>query len=49
MKAWAMNVAKKRGLAKARIALAGRIAVTLQKMWLTGEPFHWQKPGAAMA
>ena len=42
MKAWAMNVAKTRGLAKARIALARRIAVTLHKMWLTGEPFYWK-------
>lgn len=49
MKAWAMNVAKKRGLAKARIALARRIAVTLHKMWLTGEPFRWQKAGEAIA
>ena len=43
MKAWAMNVARTRGLAKARIALARRIAVTLHKMWLTGEPFYWRK------
>nr|WP_295468880.1 transposase [Mesorhizobium sp.] len=47
MKAWAMKIAKSRGLAKARVALARRIAVALHKMWLTGEPFRWQKTALA--
>jgi hypothetical protein len=48
MKAWAMKVAKSRGPAKGRIALARRIAVTLHEMWLTREPFRWQTKAAAM-
>lgn len=47
MKSWAMNVAKTRGMAKARVALARRIAVTLHKMWITGEPFRWQRAVAS--
>ncbi|WP_353022358.1 hypothetical protein [Mesorhizobium sp. M0998] len=38
-----MSVTKTGGIGKARVALARRIAVTLHKMWLTGEPFRWQK------
>jgi transposase len=49
LKVWAMKVAKARGAAKARLALARRMAVVLHKMWLTGEPFRWQAKGAAMA
>ena len=48
MKAWAMKVAKARGIAKARIAPARRIAVTLHKMWLTGEPLRWQTKAPTM-
>jgi len=42
-----MKIAKSRSLAKARVALARRIAVTLHKMWLTREPFRWQKTALA--
>ena len=42
LKAWALNVAKTRGLAKARIALARKLAGVLHKMWVTNEPFHWR-------
>jgi len=43
MKTWTMGISKTRGMAKARVALARRIAVTLHKMWVTGEPFRWQR------
>jgi transposase len=44
LKAWALNVGRSRGMAKARIALARKLATVLHKMmWLTGEPFHWQR------
>ncbi|WP_352683229.1 hypothetical protein [Mesorhizobium sp. M0184] len=42
-----MKIAKSRGLAKARVALSRRVAATLHKMWLTGEPFRWQKTALA--
>jgi transposase len=47
-KAWALAVAKARGIRKARVALARRLAVVLHRMWVTGEPFRWtQRAGAA--
>jgi hypothetical protein len=42
LKAWALNVAKSRGMAKACVALARKLAGVLHKMWITGEPFHWR-------
>ena len=42
LKAWALKVAKTRGLAKARVALARKLAGVLHKMWVTGEPFRWR-------
>jgi transposase len=42
LKVWALKVAKTRGLAKARIALARKLAGVLHKMWVTGEPFRWR-------
>jgi len=42
LKSWAVRLAKRRGLGKAKVALARRLAVVLHKMWLTGEPYRWQ-------
>lgn len=42
LKVWALKVAKARGLAKARVALARKLAGVLHKMWVTGEPFRWR-------
>jgi hypothetical protein len=33
LKAWAMNVAKRRGMKKAIVALARRMAVIMHRMW----------------
>ncbi|MBV9750466.1 MAG: IS110 family transposase [Acetobacteraceae bacterium] len=49
LKAWALRVGKARGMAKARVALARKLACVLHKMWVTGEPFRWQAGGAAKA
>ena len=48
-KAWALAIAKTRGLRKARVALARRLAVVLHKMWVTGEPFRWTRRTAPAA
>jgi transposase len=42
LKVWALKVAKARGLAKARVALARKLAGVLHKMWATGERFRWR-------
>lgn len=39
---WALAIAKRRGLQKARVALARRLAVVLHRMWRDGSVFHPQ-------
>ncbi|MFC3726475.1 IS110 family RNA-guided transposase [Neoaquamicrobium sediminum] len=43
LKAWAMQVARRRGHKKAIIALARKIAVILHRMWVDGTEFEWGK------
>jgi transposase len=43
LKAWAMNVAKRRGLRKAIVALARRLAVIMHRMWIDGTEFRWTR------
>lgn len=44
LKAWGMQVARRRGAKKAIVALARRIAVILHRMWTDGTEFRWHKP-----
>jgi len=41
LKAWALNVAKRRGLKKAIVALARRLAVIMHPIWVDGSVFRW--------
>lgn len=41
LKAWAVRVAKARGVKRARVALARKMAVVLHRMWRDGTEFHW--------
>jgi transposase len=43
LKAWAMNIARRRGLQKAIVALARRLAVIMHRMWSDGTEFRWTK------
>ena len=47
LKAWGMNVAKRRGMARARVAVARKLAVILHRMWADGTEFRWTKQTAA--
>ncbi|MER8873823.1 IS110 family transposase [Mesorhizobium sp. M0814] len=49
LKAWAMNVAKRRGMRKAIVALARRLAVVMHRMWLDGTEFRWTRQTMASA
>ena len=40
LKSRAVRVAKRRGLGKAKVALARKLAVVLHKMWMTGEDYR---------
>jgi len=44
LKAWALDVARRRGMRKAKIALARRLAVVMRRMWMTQTPFSIEKP-----
>ncbi|WP_431323108.1 IS110 family transposase [Rhizobium sp. YTU87027] len=43
LKAWAMNVAKRRGQQKAVVALARRLAVIMHRIWSDGTQFRWTR------
>jgi transposase len=47
LKRWAMDVAKRRGMKRAKVALARKLAVVLHAMWRDGSKFRWGKEAAA--
>ena len=46
LKAWAMQVAKRRGKKRATVALARRLGVIMHRMWMDGSEFRWSRDGA---
>ena len=49
LKAWAMKIAKNRGLKRAIVALARRLAVIMHRLWVDGTEFRWMKKEAVSA
>jgi transposase len=49
LKRWALEVAKRRGLKRARVALARKLGVVLHRIWVDGTTFRWTKPNPAIA
>jgi transposase len=47
LRAWGMNVAKRRGMARARVAVARKLAVILHRMWADSSEFRWGKQPVA--
>jgi len=47
LKAWAMQIARRRGLKKAVVALARRLAVIMHRIWVDGTEFQWTRKAAA--
>src|SRR5215472_13673683 len=47
LKAWGMRVAQRRGIRRAIVAVARRLAVVLHRMWVDGSEFRWSKHSAA--
>ncbi|ANY79306.1 transposase (plasmid) [Microvirga ossetica] len=43
LKAWAMNIAKRRGGRKAIVALARRLGVIMHRIWSDGTVFRWTR------
>src|SRR5579859_7237680 len=49
LRAWGMNIAKCRGMARARVAVARKLAVILHRIWADGSEFGWGKQAAVPA
>ena len=49
LKAWAMQIARRRGVKKAIVALARRLAVILHRIWVDATEFRWSREEATAA
>jgi len=49
LKAWAMQIARRRGMKKAIVALARRLAVIMHRIWIDGTDFRWTREELATA
>src|SRR4051794_29990324 len=49
LKAWAMQIARRRGMKKAIVALARRLAVIMHRIWIDGTEFRWTRGQVAAA
>jgi len=47
LKRWGLEVAQRRGLKRAKVAVARKLAVILHRMWVDGTPFRWSKADGA--
>jgi len=49
LKAWAMQIARRRGMKKAIVALARRLAVILHRIWVDGTECRWTREAVPAA
>ena len=49
LKAWGLRVAQRRGMRRAIVAVARRLAVVLHRMWVDGTEFRWSNSTTAVA
>ena len=49
LKRWALEVARRRGMKRAKVALARKLATVLHRMWVDGTSFRFGKEVAAAA
>ncbi|MCW6512910.1 IS110 family transposase [Hyphomicrobiales bacterium BP6-180914] len=49
LKAWGVRVAQRRGMRRAIVAVARRLAVVLHRMWTDGTDFRWGSEAAPIA
>jgi len=49
LKAWGLQIARRRGMKRAVVAMARRIGVILHRMWVDGTDFRFTRPPAASA
>jgi transposase len=49
LKAWGMKIARHRGMKRAVVAVARRMAVVMHRMWVDGTDFQWKRVEVAAA
>ena len=49
LKAWALRVASRQGMKKAKVALARKLAVVMHRMWRDGTTFRWGRQATPAA
>ena len=49
LKAWGMKIARHRGMKRAIVAVARRMAVIMHRIWADGTEFRWTRPTAEAA
>jgi transposase len=49
LKGWGMKIARHRGMRRAIVAVARRMAVVMHRIWVDGTEFRWTRDGAAAA
>ena len=49
LKEWGRQIAERRGIKRARVAVARKLGVILHRMWSTGRPFQWNGAPAEAA
>ena len=47
LKVWAMQIARRRGMKRAIVALARRLAVIMHRIWVDDTEFRWTRNAAA--
>jgi transposase len=47
LKAWGMAVAKRRGMRRAVVAVARKLAIVMHRIWSDGTEFRWTREEAA--
>jgi transposase len=47
LRAWGVVVAKRRGMKRATVAVARKLAVIMQRIWVTGDEFDFGGPAVA--
>ena len=47
LKCWAMGVAKRRGMRRAKVALARKLATVLHRLWVDGSEFRFGEEAVA--
>ena len=46
---WGLGIAKRRGLRRAAVAVARKLAVLMHRIWADGTEYRWQREAAVEA